>query len=119
MNEKMKQVILDIAVKNKDIEDVLVNFNSNNKEVIEERRAYLKSQDQGFKTDGTVKEAINSLKKSDPVREYLEEIIYDFVHDQLQSLKRDEERIMEMSFSEFDKLIYREYEEPFEDLEED
>jgi len=119
MNEKMKQVILDIAVKNKDIEDVLVNFNSDNKEVIEERRAYLKSQDRGFKTDGTVKQAIASLKKGDPVREYLEEMIFGFVHDTLQSLKMDEERIMEMPFSEFDKLIYREYEEPFEDLEED
>ena len=111
----MKQVILDIAVKNKDIEDVLVNFNSNNKEVIEERRAYLKSQDQGFKTDGTVKEAINSLKKSNPVREYLEEVIFEFVHDN----SMDEDRIMEMPFSDFDKLIYREYQEPFDSLEED
>mgnify|MGYP001387017591 CR=1 FL=1 len=72
-----------------------------------------------MKTDGTVKEAINSLKKSDPVREYLEEVIYEFAHDNLPSLSMDEERILQMPLSEFDKLIYREYEEPFEDLEED
>jgi hypothetical protein len=70
-------------------------------------------------TIGTVRQAIESLEKSDPVREYLEEVIFECVHDTLQSLKMDEERIMEMPFSEFDKLIYREYEEPFEDLEED
>ena len=115
MNEKMKQVILDIAVKNKAIEDVLVNFNSDNKEVIEERRSYLKSQGRGFKTDGTVRQAIDSLEKSNPVREYLEEVIFEFVNDN----SMDEERILEMSFSEFDKFIYREYEEPFEDLEEE
>ena len=70
-------------------------------------------------TIGTVRQAIESLEKSDPVREYLEEMIFGFVHDTLQSLKMDEERIMEMPFSEFDNVIYREYEEPFEDLEED
>ena len=66
-------------------------------------------------TIGTVRQAIESLEKSNPVREYLEEVIFEFVHDN----SMDEDRIMEMPFSDFDKLIYREYEEPFEDLEED
>jgi hypothetical protein len=65
-------------------------------------------------TTGTVKQAIDSLKKSDSVRVYLEELIYDFVNDS----SMDEERILQMPFSKFDKLIYREHEEPFVDLEE-
>jgi hypothetical protein len=66
-------------------------------------------------TIGTVRQAIESLEKFDPVREYLEDVIFEFVHDNLM----DEDRIMEMPFSDFDKLIYREYQEPFDSLEED
>ena len=66
-------------------------------------------------TIGTVRQAIESLEKSDPVREYLEEVIFECVHDSYM----DKKQIMKMSFSDFDKLIYREFQEPFDSLEED
>ena len=62
--------------------------------------------------DGTIKEAINSLKKSDSVRKYIEEVIYEFA-DSLE----EEKQILEMPFLEiFDKILYQEYETFLEDI---
>ena len=62
--------------------------------------------------DGTIKEAINSLKKSDSVRKYNEEVIYEFA-DSLE----EEKQILEMPFLEFfDKFLYQEYETFLEDI---
>ena len=44
-------------------------------------------------TIGTVRQAIDSLEKSDPVRKYLEEVIYECVHDS----HMDKKQIMKMS----------------------